>query len=142
MALPSVTLRGDDAASTAACRGAANTSSTRSPGRTRRRVLRLLLASPLDRLSAVRVAEQLHMSSATLRRHLAADATSYQALLDAVRVHRCKRLLASRPLPGKALAYELGFNQPNSFYRAFHKWTGMTFTEYRARLRDVSAPQA
>ena len=109
------------------------------PPSTRTRVIKVLLLSPLDRVSAERVASCLLMSSSTLRRRLQAEQTSYQQLLDAVRQHRCEKALARRWLPGKLLARDLGFRETNSFYRAFNKWTGMSFTQYK---RHYQAKQA
>ena len=91
----------------------------RKPVSTRRRVIRLLLNSDPDRVSAGRVADRLFMSGSTLRRRLQAEGTSYQVLLNAVHRHRCEKTLAQRWLPGKCLAGELGFREANSFYRAF-----------------------
>ena len=42
-------------------------------------------------------------------------------------------------MPGKCLAGELGFSQPNSFYRAFGRWTGMTYTQYKRTNAGGSA---
>ena len=97
----------------------------------RRRVLHLLLLSDLDNINATDVARHLCVSPSTLRRRLRAESTSYQQLLDQVRRYRCEKTLARRWLPGKCLASELGFSQPNSFYRAFGRWTGMTYTQYK-----------
>ena len=105
---------------------------------TRSRVIRLLLMSTLDRISADHVAARLRVSTSTLRRHLRAENTSYQQLLDAVRQHRCERTLARRWLPGKSIAQDLGFRETNSFYRAFSKWTGKTYTQYKKEVRISS----
>jgi AraC-like DNA-binding protein len=99
--------------------------------RTTEQVLRLLLEGDLSRLRAELVAERLGISGTTLRRRLRADHTSYQFLLDRARQYRCERLLAERRLPGKCLADALGYNEVNSFYRAFRRWTGQGFAEYR-----------
>ncbi|MCZ6829214.1 MAG: helix-turn-helix domain-containing protein, partial [Gammaproteobacteria bacterium] len=61
-----------------------------------------------------------------------------QQLLDAVRQHRCERTLARRWLPGKSIAQDLGFRETNSFYRAFSKWTGKTYTQYKKEVRISS----
>ena len=50
--------------------------------RTTDRVLQILLRGDLSRLRAESVAEELEMSSTTLRRRLRADHTCYQFLLD------------------------------------------------------------
>jgi AraC-like DNA-binding protein len=103
---------------------------------TRTRVIRVLLLSSLERVSAAHVAARLRVSPSTLRRRLRAENTSYQQLLDAVRQHRCEKALARRWLPGKSIAQDLGFRETNSFYRAFNKWTGKTYTQYK---KDMSA---
>jgi AraC-like DNA-binding protein len=95
------------------------------------RVLRLLLRADLDAVRAKKIAARLYVSPSTLRRRLRSEGTSYQELLDRVRCRRCEKALSSRWLPGKSIADELGYSQPNSFYRAFGKWTGMTYTEFR-----------
>ena len=56
--------------------------------RTTDRVLQILLSGDLSRLRADSVAEELGMSSTTLRRRLRADHTCYQFLLDRARSGR------------------------------------------------------
>ena len=107
---------------------------------TRHRVLRILLLSKLDEIDAGDVARILCMSPSTLRRHLKAEHTSYQKLLDRVRLYRLEKVLARRWLPGKCVADVLGYTQTNSFYRAFGKWTGMTYTEYKKQRQRAAAP--
>ena len=104
----------------------------------RRRVLRILLLSDLEHINAEAVARRLCVSQSTMRRRLKAEQTSYQQLLDQVRRYRCEKTLARRWLPGKSIAGQLGFSQPNSFYRAFGRWTGMTYTQYKRLLRQGS----
>jgi AraC family mar-sox-rob regulon transcriptional activator len=104
-----------------------------------RRVLRLLLHANLEDIHAADVADRLHVSASTLRRRLRKEHTSYQQLLDRVRYHHCVKALSRRWVPGKSLSRRLGFSQPNSFYRAFGKWTGMSFTEYKKQAHGGSA---
>ena len=99
--------------------------------RTTDKVLRILLRCDLARVRADRVAEQLGMSCTTLRRRLREDHTSYQFLLDRARQYRCEKRLREIWLPGKCLADELGYLEVNSFYRAFRRWTGMSYSEYK-----------
>jgi AraC-like DNA-binding protein len=101
--------------------------------RTTDRVLQILLQGDLSRLRAESVAEQLGMSSTTLRRRLRADHTCYQFLLDRSRQYRCEQQLRQAWRPGKFLADELGYLEVNSFYRAFRRWTGLTYSEYKLR---------
>jgi AraC family mar-sox-rob regulon transcriptional activator len=51
--------------------------------------------------------------------------------LDRARQYRCEQVLANMWLPGKCLADELGYLEVNSFYRAFRRWTGVTYSEYK-----------
>lgn len=101
--------------------------------RTTDRVLQILLSGDLARLRADTVAESLGMSGTTLRRRLRADHTCYQFLLDRARQYRCERRLRQDWLPGKCLADELGYLEVNSFYRAFRRWTGLSYSEYKER---------
>ena len=101
--------------------------------RTTERVLRMLLDGDLSRLRSESVAESLGISCTTLRRRLRCDHTSYQFLLDRARQYRCESRLRERWLPGKCLADELGYLEVNSFYRAFRRWTGISYSEYRQR---------
>ena len=101
--------------------------------RTTDQVLQILLAGDLGRLRAESVAEQLGMSGTTLRRRLRADHTTYQFLLDRARQYRCEQYLRQDWRPGKCLALELGYLEVNSFYRAFRRWTGVSFSQYKLR---------
>lgn len=101
--------------------------------RTTDRVLQILLGGDLARLRADSVAESLGMSTTTLRRRLRADHTCYQFLLDRARQYRCEQFLRKVWRPGKCLADELGYLEVNSFYRAFRRWTGLSYSEYKIR---------
>ncbi|MAT94386.1 MAG: hypothetical protein CME59_17540 [Halioglobus sp.] len=101
--------------------------------RTTDKVLQILMGGDLSRLRADSVAESLGMSGTTLRRRLRADHTCYQFLLDRARQYRCERILRNMWLPGKCLADELGYLEVNSFYRAFRRWTGLSYSQYKAR---------
>ncbi len=101
--------------------------------RTTDQVLNILLRGDLSRLRADSVAESLGISATTLRRRLRADHTSYQFLLDRARQYRCEQQLRESWLPGKCLADQLGYLEVNSFYRAFRRWTGVSYTQYKER---------
>jgi AraC-like DNA-binding protein len=76
-------------------------------------------------------ARSLHMSPATLQRHLAREGLSFQSLKDELRRDLAiQRLNTSRVSIG-ALAAELGFADSASFQRAFKKWTGGAPGSYR-----------
>ena len=102
--------------------------------KTTQAVLKLLLNSDLSECNADTISQSLGMSSSTLRRRLKEDSTCFSYLSDRARQYRCEQRLKERWLPGKSLAYELGYTEPNSFYRAFKRWTGLPFREYKRRL--------
>lgn len=77
------------------------------------------------------VAPQLAMSDATLRRTLYLENTSYQGILDQVRLELACQLLAKDMLIDD-VAWDLGFSAPSGFSRAFKLWTGQSPTQWRA----------
>ncbi|WP_077035199.1 AraC family transcriptional regulator [Pelomonas sp. KK5] len=95
-----------------------------------------------DRPSIETLARQLNMSTRSLQRRLGDAGTSYQAVLDEVRLETARRLLAeTRFTPGE-IAFFLGFEEANSFQRAFRRWEGRTpaqWREQRASLAGLSA---
>lgn len=75
-----------------------------------------------------------YMAPSTLRRKLALEGQSYQGLKDQVRRDRCLARLDAGEVNFADLAFELGFADSSSFYKAFRKWTGSTPGQYRALL--------
>ena len=84
-----------------------------------------------ERPAVEKVAKSLGMSGRTLQRRLEELGTSYQALLDDVRRRSARRLLAKTDLDAGEVAFLLGFEELNSFTRAFHAWEGMTPLRWR-----------
>lgn len=80
-----------------------------------------------------RVARRLAMSTRTVQRRLEALGTSYQALVDDVRAEQARALLRDRARSIVDVAFELGYADLRSFYRAFRRWTGATPADWRAR---------
>lgn len=77
------------------------------------------------------VAEQLHLSSRSLRRYLAEEGTSFGALLvDAKRLDAL-RLLQDERLTIADIAQRLGYQDPANFTRAFRRWVGKTPSAWR-----------
>ena len=72
------------------------------------------------------------MTPRTLQRRLEAVGTTYQELLDDVRRQSARRLLSNTDLDAGEVAFLLGFEELNSFTRAFHTWEGTTPTRWRA----------
>ena len=99
--------------------------------RTTDRVLKILLGGDLSRVRADSVAHQLGISGTTMRRRLKEDHTTYQFLLDRTRQYRCEQLIRETWMPGKCVADRLGYLEVNSFYRAFRRWTGLSYSQYK-----------
>ncbi|MDR6215059.1 AraC family transcriptional regulator ligand-binding domain-containing protein [Paracidovorax wautersii] len=72
------------------------------------------------------VTRRLGMSKRTLQRRLEAEGASFRALLNASRENLARHYLHNTTLSGGEIAFLLGFEDPNSFYRAFQGWTGQT----------------
>ena len=70
-----------------------------------------------------------------MQRRLGELGTTYQDLVDGVRRQAARRLLANTDLEMGEVAFLLGFEEVNSFLRAFRVWEGATPTTWRARTR-------
>ncbi len=84
-------------------------------------------------LAASEVAAALHLSLRTLTRHLAAEQASFQGLKDELRRDAAIQRLTKTDDSIAAIALAVGFEDPNTFHRAFRKWTGSTPGAYRVR---------
>ena len=72
------------------------------------------------------VASRLAMSSRSLQRKLGDEGTSFKNLLHETREAMARRYVADPRLSYAEIAFLLGFEDPNSFFRAFNAWTGTT----------------
>ncbi|MCP5163800.1 MAG: AraC family transcriptional regulator ligand-binding domain-containing protein [Pseudomonadales bacterium] len=86
------------------------------------------IASPPTLDEAARL---LAVSPRGLRRKLAEAGTSYQKLLDSVRLKMALRLLKETDTPVSSIGYELGFDNPSDFGRAFKRWSGQSPSSLR-----------
>ncbi|WP_394824502.1 AraC family transcriptional regulator ligand-binding domain-containing protein [Pendulispora albinea] len=84
-----------------------------------------------ERPSVETIASDMHLSARTLQRRLEELGTTYQGLLDDVRRDTSLRLLAHTDLEPNEVAFLLGFEEVNSFARAFHTWEGTTPLRWR-----------
>lgn len=77
------------------------------------------------------VATPFNVSPRHLRRKLSESCTTYEKLLDEVRMELAIKLIQEHRLNLGRIAFELGFLDPSSFTRAFRRWTGMSPTAFR-----------
>ena len=78
------------------------------------------------------VCRVLGMSRRSLQRKLKEESTSFQQQLNHTRELLTKNYLRNTRLSSEDIAYLLGYQDLNSFYRAFSLWTGKSITEYKA----------
>lgn len=81
------------------------------------------------------VAERLAMSKRTLQRRLEDEGENFRALINRTRESLARHYLENTGMSGGEIAFLLGFEDPNSFYRAFQDWTGQTPDNARHAMR-------
>lgn len=95
----------------------------------------LLDLLPSGEASMTVVAKRLGTSTRTLQRRLKQEGVSFQAVLNATREELATHYLKSSSYSGAEISFLLGFDDPNSFFRAFHSWTGTTPEKTRSALQ-------
>lgn len=88
---------------------------------------------PSGESSSDAVSKRLGMSKRSLQRRLHEEGEAFQSVLDATRAELAIRYLSKGDMRVEEISYLLAYRDPNSFYRAFHGWTGMTPTEARGQ---------
>lgn len=77
------------------------------------------------------VAKSLALSARSLQRRLKDHSTHFQDLLDSVRREHAIKLLNETQLDTEEIAFLLGFEELNSFTRAFRIWEGISPLKHR-----------
>jgi AraC-like DNA-binding protein len=98
-----------------------------------RRRLRQLLPGELPDFE--RLAGELNMTTATMRRRLHEEGASYQGIKDQLRRDLAIGYLSHSDRSVMDIALELGFSERSAFHRAFRKWTGASPGEFRRGLQ-------
>lgn len=101
----------------------------------------LMEGLPSGRSGMDDVARRLAVSARTLQRRLRSEGTSFKAVVDDTRESLTRHYLRRTQLTGTEIAYLLGFDEPNSFFRAVRRWTGATPETLRRQLK-AEAPSA
>lgn len=103
------------------------------------------LATSRPEMSAI--ARELAMSDRTLQRRLAQEGTRFQDVLAHARRELAHQYLVDGQLDMGDVAFLLGFDDQNSFFRAFRQWEGETPARWRdkrlasSRAGAVRSPQ-
>lgn len=77
------------------------------------------------------VAVKLGVSKRTLQRKLTEEGTSFQKQLNGTRELLAKNYIRNTEMSSEDIAFLLGYQELNSFLRAFSVWTGMSVSEYK-----------
>ena len=80
------------------------------------------------------VAERLGLTRRTLQRKLSEENTTFQKQLNSTREMLAIHYIRNTDMSTNDIAYLLGYNELNSFLRAFTIWTGMGIGEYKKSL--------
>lgn len=82
------------------------------------------------------VAKELGIGARTLQRRLSGGGTSFQQLVEDTRRELARHYLKQAKVELNETAFLLGFEDANSFFRAFQDWEGTSPGEWRARISE------
>jgi AraC-like DNA-binding protein len=82
--------------------------------------------------SIAQIASRFELSPRTLRRHLSAQETSFEALLEKTRVEVAFHLLENSTASMTQIADLLGYAHSSTFSRAFRRWVNKSPSDWRA----------
>jgi AraC-like DNA-binding protein len=97
----------------------------------------LLELLPSGQASIEPVSKKLGTSTRTLQRRLNQEGKSFQSLLNSTREDLAKHYLKNSDVTGAEISFLLGFEDTNSFFRAFHTWSGETPGQVRRIMQGI-----
>jgi AraC-like DNA-binding protein len=95
---------------------------------------------PGKRPTLPQVARELCMSARTLQRRLTEADVTFQQLVEETRREMAHHYLKHSAVELNEAAFLLGYEDSNSFFRAFHGWEGTTPGEWRTKHRRAEPP--
>lgn len=95
---------------------------------------------PSGRTHMTDVAKELGVGARTLQRRLADEDTTWLEVLNQTRERLARHYLGSTRMSPTEVSFLLGFEDPNSLFRAFHRWTGTSPEAWRAQQRATTQP--
>ena len=84
------------------------------------------------------VSKKLGTSTRTLQRRLQQEGLSFQTVLNRTRESLAEHYLKQPAMTSTEISFLLGFEDPNSFFRAFNAWTGQTPGQVRNAMLGPS----
>jgi AraC-like DNA-binding protein len=87
------------------------------------------------------LATELHLSTRTLQRRLTEQGLTFQCLLEEARRELARHYLLHSSRELNETAYLLGYEDANSFFRAFHHWEGISPAQWRVLQRKSAMTQ-
>lgn len=91
----------------------------------------LVESLPIGGCTIEHLATHLCTSRRSLQRRLAEENTTFQQQLDATRLRLALYYLKTTSFSTEEIAFLLGYEEANTLRRAFHRWTGKGFLEYK-----------
>lgn len=95
----------------------------------------LLNLLPSGRTQLQDAAREIAISSRTLQRRLSAEGTTWIKVLNETREQLAQYYLENSEMSLAEISFLLGYEDPNSLFRAFHRWTGTTPESWREDAR-------
>jgi AraC-like DNA-binding protein len=86
---------------------------------------------PFNQVSLESLADRMHMSPRTLRRHLHSQGVSFKTLLENERKSIAVKRIEKQDISLEKLAELLGYNSASSLSRAFKRWYGVSPNNYK-----------
>ncbi len=102
-----------------------------------KQVLKRTLAGRRPTLQSL--AKELAMSTRTLQRRLTDEGITFQQLVEETRRELARSYLQTGAIEPNETAYLLGYEDTNSFYRAFSGWEGVSPGEWRDMQRKAGS---
>lgn len=104
------------------------------------RVRHILLSSNFNNVPGINlIAKSFHMAERTLHLRLSREGTSYRVILNEVRNELAQRYLKESSLTVQEIAFLLGYEHTQNFYRAFLKNNRITPSQFR-RGKQATLP--
>jgi len=87
------------------------------------------------------VAKELGLGARTLQRRITDEGATFRQLLNEARQELVRQYLRDPAIEINEAAFLLGYEDPNSFYRAFRAWEGTTPADWRTAQLAATADQ-